>query len=238
MAIKDVIRRRWKWLLLIVPVAIAAVVFGGAFIYIHFIAPDPAPKLTLSSSSSSASGSSTASSSGPFSLEGTWKATDGSEAGYRVQEVLSGQDNEATGRTKDVTGEITISGTTISAASLSVDMTTVASGEGLRDSQFKGRIMQTSQFPTATFVLKTPIKLDSIPADLVPITVKATGTLTLHGTAKEVTIDISAQRNGSTLEVNGTVPIHFSDYDISNPSGGPAQVGDDGEMEFLIKFTK
>ena len=238
MAIKDVLRRQWKWLLVIVPVAIVAVVLGGTFIYIHFIAPDPAPKLTLSSSSSSASGASSASSSGPFSLEGTWKATDGSEAGYRVQEVLNGQDNEATGRTKDVTGELTISGTTVSAASVSVDMTTVASGEGLRDSQFKSRIMQTSQFPTATFELKTPIKLDSVPDDLVPITVKATGTLTLHGTAKEVTIDLSAQRNGSVLEVNGTVPIHFADYDISNPSGGPARVGDDGEMEFLIKFTK
>jgi polyisoprenoid-binding protein YceI len=238
MAIKDVLRRQWKWLLVIVPVAIVAVVLGGTFIYIHFIAPDPAPRLTFSSPASSSSGSSSSSSAGPFALEGTWKAAEGSEAGYRVQEVLSGQDNEATGRTKSVTGEVTISGTTVNTASLSVDMKSVASGEGLRDSQFKSRIMETSQFPTATFELKTPIKLDRVPADLEQITVKATGTLTLHGTAKEVTIDLSARRNGANLEVNGTVPIHFSDYDISNPSGGPARVGEDGEMEFLIIFSK
>jgi polyisoprenoid-binding protein YceI len=77
-----------------------------------------------------------------------------------------------------------------------------------------------------------------VPADQAEITVKATGTLTLHGTAKDVTIDLSAKRNGATIEVLGTVPITFSDYDISNPSGGPATVGDSGEMEFHVIFTK
>jgi polyisoprenoid-binding protein YceI len=241
MAMKDALRRHWKWLLVIVPVAVVAVVVGGTFIYIHFIAPDPAPRLTFSSPASSApsSGASSGTSSGgPFTLDGAWTVTSGSEAGYRVQEVLSGQDNEATGRTTKVTGDMTAAGTAISAANVTVDMASVASGEGLRDSQFKGRIMQTSQFPTSSFALKAPIDLGSVPADQAEITVKATGTLTLHGVAKDVTIDLSAKRNGATIEVLGTVPITFSDYDISNPSGGPATVGDNGEMEFHVIFTK
>ena len=241
MALKDTLRRRWKWLLVIIPVAVVAVIFGGAFIYIHFIAPDPAPRLTFSSpaSSSAASGaSSSASSSGPFTLDGTWNATSASQAGYRVQEVLSGQDNEATARTSQVTGKLEISGTTVSTASISVDMKSMKSGEGLRDSQFNGRIMETSKFPTSTFELKSPIKLDAVPADLAEVPVKATGTLTMHGVSKDLTLDLTARRNGGNLEVNGTAPIHFSDYSISNPSGGPAKVGDDGEIEFLIIFSK
>jgi hypothetical protein len=53
-----------------------------------------------------------------------------------------------------------------------------------------------------------------------------------------VTVDLLARRNGATIEVNGTIPITFADYDIANPSGGPAQVGDDGEIEFLLVLTR
>jgi polyisoprenoid-binding protein YceI len=70
------------------------------------------------------------------------------------------------------------------------------------------------------------------------INVKATGKLTLHGTSKEITIDLAARRNGVNIEVNGTVPITFSDYGIDNPSGGPASVGDSGEMELLVIFAR
>lgn len=31
-----------------------------------------------------------------------------------------------------------------------------------------------------------------------------------------------------------TIPITFADYGIDNPSAGPAQVGDEGELEFLL----
>ena len=30
----------------------------------------------------------------------------------------------------------------------------------------------------------------------------------------------------------------FADYGIANPSGGPAKVGDDGEVEALLIFSK
>jgi hypothetical protein len=34
------------------------------------------------------------------------------------------------------------------------------------------------------------------------------------------------------------VPITFSDYSIDNPSGGPASVGNTGELEFLLVFAE
>ena len=38
--------------------------------------------------------------------------------------------------------------------------------------------------------------------------------------------------------VNGTVTVTFADYDIDDPSGGPASVGSDGELEVLLVFTR
>jgi polyisoprenoid-binding protein YceI len=180
----------------------------------------------------------TGSASSSTDVAGTWKAGAGSEAGYRVKEVLLGQDATAVGRTTKVTGAMTIEGTTVSSAKVTVDMASVSSAKSLRDSQFRGRIMEVSSFPTASFELADPIALASLPADDAQITAKATGTLTLHGVAKKVTFDLNAVRSGGTIKVQGSIPIHFADYGVDNPSGGPAKVGDDGELEFLVAFTK
>jgi polyisoprenoid-binding protein YceI len=240
MSVAQALKQRWKWLLLIVPVLAVVLVVGGSFVYIHFIAPDPAPKLVFSSvapgASSAATGDASATAAGK--IDGSWSVTSGSKVQYRVHETLSGQDNEATGATTAVTGQMAISGTTVSTASFSVDMTKVSSDESQRDGQFRNRIMNTSKFPTAIFELTSPIQLASIPDNLVEITLPATGKLTLHGTTKTITFDLKARRNGAQLEVNGTIPITFSDYEISNPSGGPASVGDNGDLEFLLAFAK
>ena len=234
-------RRRWKWLLLIIPAALVILVVGGTFVYIHFIAPDPAPEPTFSRVSpgaSSASGAGDASATAVGAIDGTWNVSTGSFVQYRVQEKLNGQDNEATGKTTAVTGQLAMAGTAVGSASFSVDMTKVTSDEQQRDSQFRGRIMNTSTFKTASFALSSPIELTAIPDNLTEITVSATGQLTLHGTTKPVTFDVQARRNGAQLEVKGTIPITFSDYGINNPSGGPARVGNSGDLEFLLIFRR
>ena len=126
----------------------------------------------------------------------------------------------------------------VSAVDLTVDMASVSSDRSQRDGQFRGRIMDVSTYPTATFKLSSPIKLPSVPSDNTVVNVNATGELTLHGTTKTVTVAIKAQRSGASVNVNGSIPIHFPDYNIDNPSGGPASVGDDGELEFLVVFAK
>lgn len=82
-----------------------------------------------------------------------WTAGSGSEAGYRVDEILFGQNATAVGRTSGVEGEMTISGTTVEAATVTVDMASVSSDESRRDNQFRGRIMAVGTYPTATFTL-------------------------------------------------------------------------------------
>jgi polyisoprenoid-binding protein YceI len=142
------------------------------------------------------------------------------------------------GRTSGVTGSLEASGTTISAVEVVVDMTTIESGESRRDGQFDGRIMSVDEFPTATFTLTEPIELGSLPAEGEPISVEATGELTLRGVTQEVTVTLDAVLSNGTIAVNGSIPIDFDAYEIPDASGGPASVGRTGELELLVVFER
>jgi polyisoprenoid-binding protein YceI len=239
--------RRREWITAVVTVVVVlalAAIPVGTFVYIHFIKEDAPARLTLSdtppTTAAGAAGSTppagTASSAG---LDGTW--TIGGTAnlvGYRVVEVLFGQDTEGVGRTSAVTGGLTIDGTQITAANFTVDMTTVRSDEARRDSQFHNNLMNTAQFPTATFELTAPIALGSVPADGVQIDAKAIGDLTLRGSTKPVTIDVQAKRTGDTIEVVGNTDIVFADYGIPKPNQPGITTQDHGLLEFDLHFTK
>ena len=220
-------------------IALVVLVVGGTYVYIHFIEDDAPDKFSLTadeSTSTSANGSSSASSSSD--VEGAWKVSSGSQAGYRVKEVLFGQDNTAVGRTTSVSGTVTIEGTKATAAKIIVDLTKVSSDQSRRDAQFQGRIMDTATYPTATFELSDPVDFGSVPEDGKVVNVKATGKLTMHGTTKTVTVDLQTKRSGDSIQIVGAVPITFADYDIPNPSFGPITTEDHGELEFSLVLTK
>ena len=67
--------------------------------------------------------------------------------GYRVNEVLFGQNNVAVGRTNAVTGSITVDGTSVGSASFTAQMADVHSDQSERDGQFDGRIMEVFAVP-------------------------------------------------------------------------------------------
>ena len=231
-------KRHWKRWVVIGFVTVAVALVGGPFAYIHFIEGKAPPPLTLGSVSSSP-GAGAAANTGQDSTgnDGTWTIAGGSVVGYRVNEVLFGQSNVAVGRTGSITGSITVSGTTISAASFTVDMTTVTSDRTQRDGQFNGRIMQTSTYPTATFTLTKPIDLGSIPATGVQHTFQATGNLTLHGVMKVVTFQVTGEYTGSAIQFAGAISITFAGWNISNPSFGPVTTEDHGVLEFSLNLT-
>jgi polyisoprenoid-binding protein YceI len=222
--------------LAIVLTALVVAVVGGSWFYIKVLEGDPADKLTLNDTAAHTT-TSLGATADDGTTDGVWKATKDSIVGYRVKETLFGASAEAVGRTSEVDGSITINGTTVREASFTVDMNTVSSDRAQRDGQFRGRIMNTSQFPTATFKLTSPITLSSVEMNQ-EIDATATGNLTLHGVTKKVTFDVVAKRVTGAIKVNGSIPIHFSDYSINNPSGGPAQVGDDGTLEFTLVFSR
>ncbi|HUB39759.1 MAG TPA: YceI family protein [Streptosporangiaceae bacterium] len=228
-------RSRLRWWLLGGLVVLAAVVFGGTWLYIHVIeGPAPAP-LGLKSGPSSGH----ASASTTDSVAGTWRVASGSVVGYRVNEVLAGQNNVAVGRTSDITGSLTISRGTVRTATFSVPMDTIKSDQSGRDAQFNGRIMETSTYPTGTLTLTTPIALGALPAPGVIRTYHASADITLHGQTRRVTFRLAAERTATGIEVSGSIPILFADWDIGNPGfAGFVTTQDHGLLEFLIKFSR
>jgi polyisoprenoid-binding protein YceI len=230
------VSNRVKWIVGGLVAAVLAV-SAGTFVYIHFIEGDAPARLTLEPTDKSSETTTVPTASG--GLSGTWKPTSDSIVGYRVKEVLFGQNNEAVGRTSAVTGTLAIDGTTVTAAKLTVDMTSVSSDQNRRDNQFQGRIMQTSTYPTSVFELTAPIDLGTVPTDSTPVSVTAKGKLTLHGVTKAVTVVLKAARSGSTFVVNGTIPVLFADYGIGNPSfSGVVSTEDHGELELKVIFAK
>jgi polyisoprenoid-binding protein YceI len=242
------------WLRWLIGAVVVLVVLGaaGPFIYIHFLngSTPTALSLTPASSGSSESSGSTSESPSPSgtalagtatsgAVAGSWTAGAGSVVGYRVNEVLFGQNATAVGRTTSVTGHLVIAGTTATAATFSVPMDTVHSDKTQRDSQFDGRIMDVSQYPTGTFALTDPIDLAPLPAAGTVKSYTAHGKLTLHGTTRAVTFTLTAERKGTQVEVAGHIPVLFSDYDITNPSfGGVVTTQDHGLLEFLLVFSR
>jgi len=238
MSLRSALRRPRTWVIA-VPVAVLLLAVVAPWVYINFIKEDAPERLTFEAHDAEEAGATTPSTSAAADgIDGTWSVAAGSEAGYRVGEVLFGQDAEAVGRTAGITGQLTIAGTTIDDAEFTVDMTTVASSESRRDGQFRNRIMDVANHPTSSFVLTEPIALGSLPGDLEPVTVEATGDFTIRGVTRPVTFDLSARRNGAAIEVNGTIPVQFADFEIPDASGGPATVKDHGEIEFLLVFAR
>jgi polyisoprenoid-binding protein YceI len=227
------VSRRGKWLVA-VPAAVLVAVVGGTWLYVHVVQGDAPAALTLSDTPGATTTGTSGASGTSGTAAGAWTVTAGSQAGYRVQEVLFGQHTTAVGRTSKVTGSLTLAGATVSAATFTVDMASVESDKSRRDSQYRGRIMATGEFPTSTFALSEPIPLGSLPADGATVTATATGDLTLRGVTRPVTFAVKARRSGDRMEVTGSIPVAFGDWGIPSPSFGPAEVEDHGDVEFLL----
>ncbi|GAB2833646.1 hypothetical protein GCM10022221_35690 [Actinocorallia aurea] len=226
--------KKWTWWI----VGAVGVLFLGfvvaPFVYTRFIEGDAPEKLAVGSASPSAAAAGQS-----VSADGAWKVGAGSQAGYRVKEVLFGQSVEAVGRTEEVTGDLTITGSTVNEGSFTVQMANVKTDQDRRDAQFQGRIMDVAQFPTATFKLTSPIDLGAVPAVGAQAEAEAKGELTLKGQTKAVTFPVTASRTSADMfEVAGQIPVAFADYGIANPSFGGIKVEDDGQVEFLLKFTR
>ena len=230
---------RWLWWLLAAGAAVVVLAVGGTFAYIHFIeGPAPAP-LGLRTPAASPSGPAGAADTTATSLAGAWQVAAGSQAGYRVKEVLLGQDNIAVGRTSRIDGNLVIKGSTVTAASFRVPMATIRSDSSQRDAQFNGRIMDVASFPVGSFTLTRPISLAPVPAAGTVKRYTATGKLTLHGQTRQVTFGLQAEQSGSKIKISGSVPVTFADYGIGNPSFGSFVTTENhGVLEFLLNFSK
>jgi polyisoprenoid-binding protein YceI len=178
-------------------------------------------------------------------LSGRWTVVPGpvnqpTTAGYRVKEKVAGgiASDTATGRTGDVTGSVTVAGKQVTAASFTVNMTTLKSDKSLRDNVLKSVGIQTTKYPSAGFTLTDPITLPVMsPGKLYELT--ARGTLLLHGASKAVSVTLQCEETSSGFAVLATMPITMADYGIKAPSiAGVVSVEHEGAFELLVNLAR
>lgn len=160
-------------------------------------------------------------------------------AGYRVGEELSGVGTtEAVGRTPAVSGTLEIIGSTVVAATIEVDLTTVVSDRPQRDGLVR-RAVNTEQYPSARFDLAEPVVFEALPAAGESVTASVAGTFEIHGVARPVTITLEATWIEGVVIVGGSFEIRFEDYGISPPRAPVVlSVEDTGTVELLLNFTR
>ena len=203
-------------------VLVGAAVLVGPQLYADYANGAAAPEPTLTSSGLALDAG---------SLDGTWSVADGSVAGYRVHEVLRGIDVRVVGRTPQVEGTVTVADGSVTAASVTVDMASVTTPEPPRDVYFRRTVLDVHTFPTATFVLTSPAKLDaSGDATLV-------GDLTVHGVTRPVHLNARAAGGPAAVDVVGSIPLTFADYGVEAPALAFVTVDKQGAIEFALHLT-
>ena len=171
-------------------------------------------------------------------FNGDWMPTTASEFGYRVGEVLAGVNATAVGRSNEIEGLLTIDGTSATVVDTTVQIENITSDDSLRDGQFRDRIMNADEFPTAEFGITEPIDFGTIPVGDAQVTATAVGELTLRGVTNPVTFEVTAQTTDGRIGVLGSIPVVFDDFQIPEPSIGPVRVEDNGLVEFVLVFER
>ena len=215
-------------------VVLAALGFLATRIYASMQTGDDVPAPAVGSSAPAATAD-------VADLDGDWTVAGGSEAGYRVDEVLSGQDVTVVGRTEEVTGSGTVADGELTAATVEVDLASITTDESARDGQFQG-ILDTRTFPTATFQLTDPVDVAAV-ADGETVTVDAPGSMTIKDVTRDVTAGLEIRLVGGdggdvVAELAATVPVTFADYGVEAPDLGFVTVEDTGFVEAELTLSR
>ena len=228
-----------------------AVLAAGAM-WFFFIRGDAPPPATLEDAvaavtgetATTEAGAAAQTTGGPVAtdgLDGVWVVDQAlSFVGYRIdEEVANIGATTAVGRTNVIDATLTFAGTSITAVSVDVDMTTLDSGRSRRDGALETRGLETNTFPTATFVLSEPIDLGSVPVDGETISATAVGDLTLHGATNPVTLSLEGSLVDGTMVVVGMIDVTLTDYDIEAPTGfSILTIADTGSLEVQLAFVR
>jgi polyisoprenoid-binding protein YceI len=196
----------------------------------------PVPTSAPSAPVAVASPSSTASSA-RLVLDGS-----ATQASYHAHEQLVGNSlpTEAVGTSPGVSGSLVVLGADGAIAAdqstFTVDLTQLKSDESRRDNFVKSNTLQTSSFPTATFVARSvqglPLPLPTSGA----ATFQLLGDLTIHGVTKPVTWQVSAQFADTTVRGSATTNVNITDFGMTPPKAGPVLSIEDA-LALEVAFT-
>ena len=149
-------------------------------------------------------------------------APSGSAARYRVREQLMGHDfpNDAVGETRSLTGAIAFdaNGKVIRDESkFTLDAGTFVSDQNRRDGYVRGRLLESDDYPTITFVptevggFKLPMPTSGTAK------IQILGDLTVHGVTRPTTWNGSVQFNNAGLTGSASTAFTFEDIKLDQP---------------------
>jgi polyisoprenoid-binding protein YceI len=174
-------------------------------------------------------------------LGGTWIIETGDQTfvGYRIDEILSGVDFTAVGRSSGVTGSIEFQDGVLTSAEIVANLSWLTSDSRIRDEQMKSQALQTNRFPAACFVLDSPTQLPEVPAPGEAVSVTVDGTFTIHGVSQAQSLTLDATVVGERLAVVGSTIVSLADHDIETPSApAVAGVSDTATVEFSLVLAR
>ncbi|MBJ7291169.1 YceI family protein [Williamsia sp.] len=229
-------KKKLLWAAGVIVVVVVVAFAAGPWVYKNWIVDDADEALTLPSQTQAAQGD----------VNGAWTVVAGpdgqdarTQAGYRVDEVLRGENITVNGRTTKVTGGIDVAADKLETGTITVDVASITSPDSSRDNRFRGSgIMDTSAHPTATFEITTPADISGVPESGEAATVPVTGTMTLKGEKRDVSTELNVKRSGTSVIVQGSIPVTWSDYGVEAPSLGFVQVEKTGSIEFLVNLDR
>ena len=222
------------------------------FLVIYFVIfPTSSPKpfrLTPASASTTTATSTTttpASTATPGSLTGNWQIASGSLAGYRVREKLAflPAQSDAVGRTSQITGSAVFEQkgeeVTITRANFTVNVESLKSDRSMRDEKIRQIGLESERYPTATFVLDSPLQLSRRAIEGKVAHVSTTGTFEIHGVFKRETLPLEATLAGSTFEAAGSLTFPWAEFGMTAPSvGGFVNVTGKATLEFELRLQQ
>ncbi len=170
---------------------------------------------------------------GVTSVDGVWRVGPGSTIGWRVHQVLLGQQSTLASRTSKVWGSITIATGAVTQGSFSVDAAALTGNAAQRS------VFGAESHPIATLVLAKPIPLGALPAAGAAVPYATSGTLTFDGVTRVVPFTAAAERNGNTIAVLADLPIAFPEWNIA-VQGIPfvADLESPATVEVLLDLTR
>lgn len=140
-------------------------------------------------------------------------------ASYRSRDVLSAW----VGKTNQVTGMLVYDNKTgvVLEGNVQVQLSTIDSGNSLRDTRMRNEFLQTEQYPTATFKIKSVegfAKFTEWKKWGLKERGKIIGELTVRAITRPVVFEGEAVYTGRELQLKGTGVIKMSDFGITPPS--------------------
>ena len=123
----------------------------------------------------------------------------------------------AVGRTGDLTGSVTVAGTSLDTGQVEVDLTGMVSNDARREDNIQDAL-NTSTHPTATFEMTEAAEFGDGLLDGAVVTTQVSGNLTINGVTNSVSMPVEAQLIDGSVLVVGSIDVVFADYDIAVPT--------------------